>query len=92
MYDLIRSTEFGDYLIIEISRARLQSKSADSEQSRDAILKLKSLKVVKQVLLEFLLIQQAMLDAAQEIRAHRTPRNSRNGRAVSTSQIEMDAG
>ncbi len=92
MYDLIRSTEFGDWLTSEISQARLQSKSANLERAHAAILRLESLKVVRQVLLDFLLIQQAMLDEAQEVRVHRTPRNSRSGRAVSTSQIEIDAG
>ncbi len=35
MYDLIRSTEFGDWLTSEISQARLQSKSANPECVND---------------------------------------------------------
>ena len=92
MYDLIRSTEFGDWLTSEISQARLQSKSANLERAHAAILRLEPLKVVRQVLLDFLLIQQAMLDEAPEACGNRTSRSPRNGRAVSTSQIEIDAG
>ena len=92
MYDLIRSNEFGDWLVIEISRTRLQSKSADAEQSRVASLRLDSLKVVKHVLLDYLLIQQAMFDAASEAGGHRSSRSPRNGHAVSTVRLEIDAG
>ena len=90
MHDLIRSNEFGDWLIVEISSVRLQSKSANLERARAAILRLESLTVAKRVLLEFLLIQQAMFDSASEARGHRASRSARNGHAVSTFQLEAD--
>jgi hypothetical protein len=66
MNNLIRSNEFGDWLVVEISRTRLESKSADSDRARSASLRLESLKIAKRVLLDFLLLQRAMLDAASE--------------------------
>jgi hypothetical protein len=66
MNKLVRSNEFGEWLVVEISRTRLESKSADSDRARSASRRLESLKIAKRVLLEFLLLQQAMLDAANE--------------------------
>jgi hypothetical protein len=67
-FDLIRSSEFGDWLSHEISRMRRHSKSADADQARSASVRLESLQVAMQVLLEFVTLQQAMLHAAHQAR------------------------
>jgi uncharacterized protein YydD (DUF2326 family) len=68
MSELIESSEFGDWLMGEISTTRRQLKSANAERAHTASQRLESLQVAKQVLLEFLTRQQAMLDAATEAR------------------------
>ena len=92
MSDLIRSSEFGDWLLEEISNTRRQSKSAQPDQVRPASARLESLKVSKQVLLEFLTIQQAMLDAAhaaREARRQRVPRRPRDRPHLGLVQREV---
>jgi hypothetical protein len=82
--DLIRSSEFGDWLFNEIARTRRHSKSAHADQAQSASVRLVSLKMAKQVLFEFLTIQQAMLNAAQQARAPRPSRSARDGSHDST--------
>ncbi len=79
MSDLLRSSEFGDWLFNEIARTRRHSKSAHADQARSASVRLESLKVAKQVLLEFLTLQQAMLNAAHQTRASHPLHISRDG-------------
>jgi hypothetical protein len=64
MADQIRSSEYGDWLVGEISKTRRQLKSAHSDVADTAKLKLETLNVAKKVLLNFLTIQQTMFDAA----------------------------
>lgn len=73
MSKLMESSEFGDWLMEEIARAGLQSKSAPSAQSLAAGLRLESLKVTRKVLLEFLTVQQKMMDAASAARRRNPP-------------------
>lgn len=80
MSELIRSSEFGDWLLGEISRTRLQSKSAPADRAPAASARLESLQVAKQVLREFLTLQEAMLHAASEAREQRASRRPPNGR------------
>jgi hypothetical protein len=74
---LIESSEFGDWLLGEISQtAGMSPKLAEADQARKARLRLETLEVSKKLLLEFLTLQQAMLDAAGAARTqhicHRT--------------------
>ena len=70
--ELIRSNEFGDWLVGEVSRTAVRARSANAECAPAADLRLKALKTAKGVLQEFLILQQAMLDAASEFRNHRS--------------------
>jgi hypothetical protein len=90
MVDLIRSSEFGDWLVTEISRIRLQSKSSDVDLAGPAGLRLESLKVTKGVLLDFLTVQQAMLNAASEARAHRASPSPRGHRQLGMGGSEAN--
>ena len=71
MSDLLASSEFGDWLLNEIPRTRRQAKSADPECAQAAAVRLESLRVAKRVLLEFLTLQQAMMEAAHAARTSR---------------------
>ena len=79
MSELIESSEFGDWLMGEISKARRQLKSANADRAHTASQRLESLQVAKQVLLDFLTVQQAMLDAAYEARRRQPLRIPRDG-------------
>ena len=68
MSELIESSEFGDWLVGEMSRAVVRARSANPERALAAALRQEALRVAKTVLLEFLILQQAMLDAASEAR------------------------
>ncbi len=70
MIESIRSSEFGNWLVCEISKTRRQSRSADAVLAQSATLKLEALNIAKQGLMEFLRVQKKMLDAAHA--AHRT--------------------
>ncbi len=71
MQDLIESNEFGDWLMGEISAARAQPKAANLRQAEAAELRMDALQIAKKILLEFLTLQQAMMDAASEARKQR---------------------
>jgi hypothetical protein len=68
MNNLIASNEFGDWLLAEMAQATGQCTATDAGQSQAARLRLDRLQVTKRALLEFLVMQQAMLDAAEEVR------------------------
>jgi hypothetical protein len=71
MLNLVGANEFGDWLLEEISETTVLSHSADTGLSHLARHRLNTLQVAKGVLLRFLILQQAMLDAASEARAPR---------------------
>jgi hypothetical protein len=60
----IESVEFGDWLIAEISETTNWSKASDAGAAVAASLRLGNLNDAKMVLLEFLTLQQNMLNAA----------------------------
>lgn len=66
MLELLGSTEFGDWLLTELSVAARLAKSAEGGLSQAARLRLDKLEATKRLLLEFLVLQQAMLDVAGE--------------------------
>jgi hypothetical protein len=68
MLDLIGSSEFGDWLLAELSDAAELSNHADAGLSHAARLRLDTLEMAKKVLLEFLLLQQKMMETASEAR------------------------
>lgn len=65
MANLIASSEFGDWLMADISKSTQQSKSLDPMEAGTALKRLKSLKTAKAVLLEFLTLQQKMMAKAR---------------------------
>lgn len=69
MLELIEANEFGDWLLREIRKAEAQQRSANAELARFAASRLETLKAARKLLLEFLVIQQAMLDVADEFRS-----------------------
>jgi hypothetical protein len=75
MFNLIESSEFGDWLLAEIPKAAAQSRSANVDRALAAGQRREALKVAKKVLLEFLTLQQAMLEAA-EVRRQRPLRTA----------------
>jgi hypothetical protein len=64
MSQLIESNEFGDWLVNEIARTRTQAKSAHPDLAHAAAQRLETLKTAKKILLEYLTLQQDMMDAA----------------------------
>jgi hypothetical protein len=64
MSNLIESSEFGDWLIAEVSKNTNWSKASDFGAA--ASLRLEKLNDAKMVLLEFLTLQQNMLNSASE--------------------------
>jgi LPS sulfotransferase NodH len=68
MCDLIESSEFGDWLMCEISQTLKQLKSTKPERARADQLRLETLKIAKDTLFEYLTMQQKMLEAASAIR------------------------
>ena len=72
MFHLIESNDFGDWLVGAISETSAQSRSANFQEALHARLRLEALKTAKKVLLEYLLIQQSMLDAARAARMARS--------------------
>jgi hypothetical protein len=60
----IESTEFGDWLIAEISETTNWSKASDAGAAVAVSLRLENLNDAKMVLFEFLTLQQNMLNAA----------------------------
>jgi hypothetical protein len=64
MSNLIESSEFGDWLIAEVSKNTNWSKASDF--GAGASLRLEKLNDAKMVLLEFLTLQQNMLNSASE--------------------------
>jgi hypothetical protein len=68
MCDLIESSEFGDWLMGEISQTRKQLKSVQQNGGLTDRLRLETLKTAKDTLLEYLTTQQKMLEAASAIR------------------------
>jgi hypothetical protein len=76
MNDLIESSEFGDWLIGEMSATSLLLASVNSTQDWSANKRLQTLGTAKEVLLEFLVLQQAMLEAASEARSRRPRANA----------------
>lgn len=68
MRELIEASEFGDWLLGEIADTGPRPGLAEYAQARLASTRLDALNTTKEVLLEFLMIQQAMLDAAAELR------------------------
>jgi hypothetical protein len=68
MCDLIESSEFGDWLMGEISQTRKQLKSVKPNGGLTDRLRLETLKIAKKALLEYLTTQQKMLEAASAIR------------------------
>lgn len=65
MTKLIRSSEFGDWLMREIAATRRKSAGT---ATGDASARLESLQITKQVLREFLATQERMLSAADAAR------------------------
>lgn len=68
MENLLESTEFGDWLIMEISVSESQPEFVTPGVPHLACRRLQDLKTARKVLFEFLLIQQQMLDAAHACR------------------------
>ena len=64
--ELIGSTEFGDWLLAELSDASRRAGSMDAGLSQAAKRRLNKLEVAKKLLLEFMILQQAMLEVAGE--------------------------
>lgn len=64
MSQLIESNEFGDWLMGEIAQTRAQARSANPDLAHTAQRRLEALKTAKKTLLEYLTLQQEMLDAA----------------------------
>jgi hypothetical protein len=72
MPDLIESSEFGDWLIGEISARSDQTDSALSDRTPPASQQLEELKIAKKVLHEFLSLQRVMLSTASASRETRS--------------------
>jgi hypothetical protein len=69
MSNLIRSTEFGDWLIAELSSAVKRSKNvAPAGAPTSSALELEDLRVAKKILRKFMTLQHKMLNAASERR------------------------
>lgn len=85
MSDLIESSEFGDWLLAEIARTKVQCKSANPDRAMAANVKLASLQLGCEVLKEFLTLQQAMMDAADVARSRprRKPSHASNRHTTS---------
>ena len=93
MAESLRSSEFGNWLVCEISKNRRESKSADADLAQSASSKLETLNVARQVLVDFLKIQQKMLDAASAARrkAHDAARLEAVTRTSSLSSLRLCA-
>ena len=68
MAKLIEASEFGDWLLGEISQTGAQSKCVNPERDANPRQRLETLKVAKRMLLEYLTLQQRMLSAARAAR------------------------
>jgi LPS sulfotransferase NodH len=68
MCDLIENSEFGDWLMGEISQTLKQLKSTKPDRARADQLRLETLKIAKDTLLEYLTTQQKMMEAASAVR------------------------
>ena len=68
MSDLIESNEFGDWLMDEISQTQAKLTYANPERTLAYRLRLEALKTSKEALLEYLTLQQIMLETASAIR------------------------
>jgi hypothetical protein len=79
MSELLKSNECGDWLLAEIAQTRAKSKSADPDVALAARLRLENLQTGKKILLEFLKLQQKMMDAARAARAPRSKAQSSAG-------------
>ena len=60
----IRSTEFGDWLVANISETTKATQSQDPALAGPALVRLQSLQVAKIVLRDFLKLQQKMMSRA----------------------------
>jgi hypothetical protein len=79
MNDLIESSEFGDWLMNEMSDTLALTRSGPAEQAVLALQRLKGLKTAKKVLLEFLTLQVAMLETASALRSSRSAHRPADG-------------
>ena len=73
MLELIASSEFGDWLMTEIATATERCGAADAAQSQAARQRLAQLEAAREVLHEYLLLQQAMLARAGDARQRGGP-------------------
>lgn len=72
MSKLIESSEFGDWLLREISQTDAQSRCVKTQGAVEERLRLQTLKTAKKMLLEYLKIQHSMLAAASVARHSRS--------------------
>jgi hypothetical protein len=69
MSELLKSTECGDWLLAEIAQTRAQLKSKAADAAQATRVRLENLQTTKKILLEFLTLQQKMMDDARTARA-----------------------
>jgi hypothetical protein len=72
MNKLIASSEFGDWLLGEISETGPQPKSVDSDGVPNPPQRLETLMAAKKLLAEYLTLQKKMLAAARMVREYRS--------------------
>ncbi len=68
MSELIESSEFGDWLMSEITQAGGPPTPANPDAAPTTSARLEALQIAKVILLEFLTLQHAMLNAASAAR------------------------
>ncbi len=72
MSKLIESSEFGHWLLGEISQTSAQSKCVPPDREANPRQRLETLKTAKKMLLEYLILQQKMLTSASAARQYRS--------------------
>lgn len=70
MTKLIETSEFGDWLLGEISEVGARPASVDADGVPGARQRLETLKTAKKLLIEYLALQQKMLTAASAARRY----------------------